>query len=202
MPKQVEQDNEKGVAFLPQVEEARTRLVRESLRQLLFAARPVGYATTTMRELVWSNRTSLVLSLGAVAAARHIWRTRFQRRVLEKIEAAREEFLAKRRINETRRRLAGPLLSAAIDADRHIRMMLAYGEANYFRSDFDEKPEVVIMSCMYELSSESCWRALSVSVFIRPLSHQSCAVIEQERSVHLAVLRHCGVQLAKCAVHY
>jgi hypothetical protein len=31
-------------------------------------------------------------------------------------------------------------------------MMLAYGEANYFRSDFDEKPEVVIMSCMYELS--------------------------------------------------
>eukprot|EP00873_Tetraselmis_striata_P045023 jgi/Tetstr1/465287/TSEL_009988.t1 len=67
--------------------------------------------------------------------------------------AARDEFLARRRITEARRRLAGPLLSAAVDADRHLRMMLAYGDdSNYIRSHFKDKPEVVVMSAIYELS--------------------------------------------------
>lgn len=44
------------------------------------------------------------------------------------------------------------VLQAAVDAERHLKMMLSYEKSNFVRSNFKEKPEVVLMSALYELS--------------------------------------------------
>jgi len=150
MAKHSDQQLDGRAARFRRLDEARAVAVRETLRQLVIAARPVSYCTTLVRQFVGNNKALVIVSMAATVVT---VATRSRSRVMGKFEAARDEFLARRRITEARRRLAGPLLSAAVDADRHLRMMLAYGDdSNYIRSHFKDKPEVVVMSAIYELS--------------------------------------------------
>mmetsp|Transcript_10548 Transcript_10548/g.30031 ORF Transcript_10548/g.30031 Transcript_10548/m.30031 type:complete len:437 (+) Transcript_10548:286-1596(+) len=125
--------------------------VKNAMVGVFFATvKPFKIAGKIMGDLINQNKVALI-GLGVVTAY-NIFRTRYQTSLVSKIEAARDAYLAKRRINQARRRLASPLLRAALDVEHHIKQLLEYGEGNFYMVNFKEKPEMALMTTIYEIS--------------------------------------------------